>query len=41
MTAITERNIDKDKLDCISSSSIMRYSHLFCALFLPYNYFIS
>ena len=41
MTAVTERSIDKDKLDCIfSSSSTIRCNYLSCALLLSYNYFI-
>ena len=41
MTAVTKRNIDKDKLDCISSSSLtIKYSYLLCTLPLSYNYLI-
>ena len=39
MTAVTERDIEEDKLNCIFSSTI-RYNYLLCALLLSYNYFI-
>ena len=41
MTAVTERNIDKDRLDYIFSSlSTIRYNYSFYTLSLSYNYFI-